>query len=85
VMTEHLRLRLAALLATPDPPDLHGRGRRYVLAGDSARKDAINRDLGAAYVQRRRQEWGGQDISCVVSVRRATRPRFELRKGSRTA
>lgn len=31
VMLEQQRIELKALLATPDPPDLKGRGRRYRL------------------------------------------------------
>lgn len=56
---------LAALLAR------HPVERAYVLTQPGRPdSDAIKRDLGTAYVERRRQEWTDGDISCVVSTRR---------------
>ncbi|MCR4301832.1 MAG: hypothetical protein NUV51_09500 [Sulfuricaulis sp.] len=68
---------LALLLALPDPPDLPRRGYRYTQTRDPRRDpNVIKRDLGTAYVERRRQERGnGGDISCVVSVRRQVKLR----------
>ena len=60
---------LIRLIELPDPPALPHRGYKYTYPGDSRRKDEIKRDLGTAYVEHRRQD-AGQDISCVVSVRR---------------
>lgn len=69
-MIEALRLRLAALLNTPDDPDLVGRGRHFVCARDPRQHpDDILKRLDVAYAQWRKQDYG-QDISRVVSVRR---------------
>lgn len=65
---------IAALLALPDAPDLLGvwgrrRGYRYTQPRDPKRDaDRLKRDLGIAYVERRRHE-RGKDISAVVSKR----------------
>lgn len=58
------------LLALPDEPCLH-RGYRYTQPR-SARvsPDILKRDLATAYCAHRMQDHKGNDISCVVSVRR---------------
>lgn len=72
---EQARVALLQLLALPDPACLPPRSYRYTYARDPRRDpDLIKRDLGTAYVTRRRQDHGG-DISCVVSVRRRAKLR----------
>ena len=69
IKQEERRQALLELLVLPDPPDIH-RGYRYTLSRDSRRNpDEIKRDLGTAYIEYRKQDYG-QDISCVISVRK---------------
>lgn len=65
--TDLQREALIKLLKQPDPPDIIRR-YHYTCAGAS-NKDEIKHNLGTAYVTHRRQD-AGQDISCVISVRR---------------
>jgi len=63
-----------ALLKLVDPPDLC-RGYRYVQARDPKRNpDEIKRQLGTAYVERRRQAHA--DLSTIVSLRRSAKLRL---------
>lgn len=62
---------LAALLALPDEPCLH-RGYHYVLPRDTrVNADKMKRDLAMAYVEWRRYDHVGGEISCVVLGARA--------------
>lgn len=80
------RLAIVALLQLGDAPDLVGvagrpRGYRYTQSRDPKRAaDLIKRDLGTAYVERRRHELGS-DISAVISFHRSSRATIvELRR-----
>lgn len=75
---EERREAIIALMDLPDPPELR-RSYRYTQPRDPRRDaDAIKRDLGMAYVQRRCHERGA-DVSGIVSLRRHNRLRLAKR------
>ena len=68
-MTKELEraIALGELLGLPDPPEMPVRAHSYLWTGTVGDPDVIKRDLGTAYIERRRQDHCG-DISRVVSV-----------------
>lgn len=68
---------LTLLLSRPDELCLPRRASVVLWPEPARDPDVLKRDLGVAYVERRRQEHQvGGDISCVVSVARHGRIRM---------
>lgn len=59
----------AQLLAQSDLPCLVGRGKRYLQAGDPHRRERLKRELAAAWLSWRLEDY--RDGSEILSLRRS--------------